>query len=391
LPDRVLARAIQTLKSYKPREIGIDLYRDLPVEPGHQELIQLFKTTPNLIGTEKVVGSHVAPPPVLAALGRVGSADLVLDGDGKVRRALLSVRASTGKLHLNLGLRLALGYLEAEGIAPQSHPKHSHQMRLGKAVLVPFQANDGGYVRADAGGYQMLLNYRGTQEQFQSFSITDLLAERVPPQQVRDRIVLIGSTAESIKDLFQTPYSNRIFGPPKLMPGVMIHANVTSQIISAALEKRPLLRVASELVEGLWILLWCGVGAALTWQVKSPKAIVIVVALAGVGLLGIAYFAFLQGWWLPVVPPMIGLAIAAVTMPVVTTKQLEKIQLRQTVKLLVAIAQEQPAAGQIAIEYLKQSESREERILIEQMLNDLEMGNPSTGSGTGELGIGNKQ
>lgn len=376
LPDRVLAQAIQTLKDYKPREIGIDLYRDLPVEPGHQELTQLFKATPNLIGTEKVVGSHVAPPPVLAALGRVGSADLVLDGDGKVRRALLSVRASKGKLHLNLGLRLALGYLEAEGITPQPHPKHPHQMRLGKAVLVPFNLNDGGYVRADAGGYQILLNYRGTQEQFQSFSITDLLAQRVPPQQVRDRIVLIGSTAESIKDLFQTPYSNRIFGPPKPMAGVVIHANVASQIISAALEGRPLLQVWSELVECLWILLWCGVGAALTWRVKSPRAIVIVVALAAVGLLGIAYLAFLQSWWLPVVPPMIGLAIAAVTMPVVTTKQLEKIQLRQTVKLLVAITQEQPAAGQIAIEYLKQAESQEERALIEQMLHDLGMGNP---------------
>nr|WP_063842380.1 hypothetical protein [Hassalia byssoidea] len=60
-------------------------------------------------------------------------------------------------------------------------------MQLGKAVIVPFQASDGGYVRADDGGYQVLLNYRGTQQQFQTFSFTDLLHNRIPQEKVRDR------------------------------------------------------------------------------------------------------------------------------------------------------------------------------------------------------------
>ena len=378
LPDRVLVQALQTLKRYKPRAIGLDLYRDLPVEPAHQELVELFKTTPNLMGIEKVVGSEVAPPPVLAKLNQVGLSDQVLDGDGKVRRALLSVRPSGAKLHLNLGLRLALRYLEAEGITPQSLPNNPHQMQLGKTVIVPFQSNHGGYVRADAGGYQILLNFRGTQEQFQTFSIAELLADQIRPEKVRDafgaafagRVVLIGSTAESINDMFQTPYSSRLFGSPKQMPGVMIHANITSQILSAALDGRPMLRVWSEPVEWGWILLWCGVGAALSWQVKLPRVTVLIVALAGGGLIGIVYLAFLQSWWIPVVPPMIGLVVAAVTLPIVTSKQLEKIQLCQTVKLLVAIIKEQPTAGQIAIEYLKQSESQDNQALIEQMLQE---------------------
>ncbi len=375
LSDQVLVQAIQTLKSYKPRAIGLDLYRDLPVEPGYQELVELFKTTPNLFGVEKVVGSKVAPPPVLAQLGQVALADQVLDGDGKVRRALLSVRASKAKLHFNLGLRLALSYLKVEGIIPQSAPSNPHQVQLGKVVLVPFQAIDGGYVQADAGGYQILLNFYGTQEQFQTFSIRDLLANKIPPEEVSDRVVLIGSTAESINDSFQTPYSSRLFGPPTQMAGVVIHANITSQILSAALDGRVMLRVWSELVEWLWILFWSGVGAALSWQVKSPRAIAVFVAIAAGGLTGIAYFAFLQGWWIPVIPPMIGVVVAAITLPIVTTKQLEKIQLRQSVKLLAAITQEQPAAGQIAIEYLKQAESQENQALIEGMLQELEVGN----------------
>jgi CHASE2 domain-containing sensor protein len=368
VPDRVLAQAIQTLRSKKPRAIGLDLYRDLPVEPGYQELVRQFRTTPNLIGIEKAVGHQVPPSPVLAQLGQVALADRVLDADGKVRRALLSVKLSNNELRLNLGLRLALRYLEDLGIKPEPLPNNPNRIRLGKAILVPFQANDGGYVRADAGGYQILLNYHSTQEQFQTFSIADLLANRIPSEKLRDRVVLIGSIAESVNDRFQTPYSNQIFGSPKQMAGVMVHANITSQIVSAALQGQPILQVWSEGVEWLWILLWSGVGAVLSWQLKSSRSIVAAVAIAGGGLMGIAYLTFLQGWWIPTVPPMIGLVVTAMTLPIVTNRHLEKIQLRQTLELLVAITKEQPAAGQIAIEYLKQAESQENQALIERMV-----------------------
>ncbi|NEQ19761.1 MAG: hypothetical protein F6K28_09885 [Microcoleus sp. SIO2G3] len=86
--------------------------------------------------------------------------------------------------------------------------------------------------------------------------------------------------------------------------------------------------------------------------------------------MGTAYLAFLQAWWIPAVPPMIGLVVAAITLPIVTNRQSEKIQLRQTVELLVAISSEQPAVGQIAIEYLKQSESQENLAFIEQIISN---------------------
>jgi CHASE2 domain-containing sensor protein len=368
IPDGVLAQAIGNLKSYQPRVIGLDLYRDLPVEPGHQELVEQFKANPNLIGIEKVVGSQVAPPPTLAELGRVGLADQVLDGDGKVRRALLSVRPDNGKVHLNLGLKLALRYLEKVNIKPVPMANRPHKRRLGKTLLVPFQPNDGGYVRADAGGYQILLNYYGTEAQFRAFTFTDLLANHIPPELLRDRIVLIGSTAESINDLFQTPYSDRIFGPPQQMAGVTIHANIASQILCAALDGRPMMQVWSEPVEWVWILLWCGVGTTLIWRVKSTIKIVLFVAIAALGLTAGAYLAFLAGWWIPVVPPLIGLILAASVMPIFTNKHLEQVQLCQTVAFLVAMTQEHPAAAQIAIEYLKQAESPENLALIEQII-----------------------
>lgn len=373
LTDRMLVQAIQTLKSYKPKAIGLDLYRDLPVEPGYQKLVELFKTTPNLIGIEKIIGSQIAPPPVLKQLGQVGLADQVLDQDGRLRRALLSVRVPNSKLRLNLGLQLALRYLADLGITPQHLPQHPHEIQLGKAVLVPFQASDGGYVGADTGGYQILLNFHGNQEQFQTFSLADLLANKIPQKLVRDRVVLIGLTDPSLNELFQTPYSGDN-GQLKEMAGVVIHANITSQILTAAMFGTGMLQVWSKPVEWIWILLWSMVGAALSWELRSLKARVVCVTIVGGVLTVIAYVAFLQDWWIPVVPPAIALVVAAITLPIITIKHSEKIQLTQTVELLVATTKEQPTAGKIAIEYLKQAESKENHALIERMLED-EAGN----------------
>ncbi|KYC42639.1 molecular chaperone TorD [Scytonema hofmannii PCC 7110] len=371
ISDRILAQALQTLKSYKPRAIGLDLYRDLPVEPGHQELVELYKTTPNLIGVEKVVGSKVAPPTVLSKLGQVGMADQVLDGDGKVRRALLSVRSQEFELRFNLGLRLALLYLEAEGIEPKPLPTSSHHIHLGKTVLAPFRPNYGSYVRSDAGGYQILLNFHGTEKQFQIFSLTDLLAKRIPQDKIYNRVVLIGSIAESINDMFQTPYSSRIFDYPSPMAGVTLHANVASQILSAALDGRPMLTVWPEPIEWLWILLWSGIGAVLSWQVKRLRNMIFFLAIAGGGIIAVSFLAFLKGWWIPVIPPLIGVVVAAIAVQICVSRYLEKIQLRETVKLLVAISREQPAEGQIAMEYLKRAESKENQALIEKVLRNL--------------------
>jgi adenylate cyclase len=367
MSDRVLAQALNNLQQHKPQMIGLDIYRDLAIAPGQAELNQVFQESDNIIGIHKVSGERVSQSSILVARDRVGFADHVLDGDGKVRRALLSVRTG-GKVNLSLGLRLAIDYLKTKGIIPQPLSNRPHQMQLGQAVLVPFRSNDGGYVRANDGGYQILMNYRGTRSQFTTLSMTDVLADRVPVESVRDRIILMGYTAESVNDLFQTPYSSQVVGVPTQMEGVVLHANLVSMLIDAALGDRPLLKTLHEPVEWLWVLLCTAIGAALAWQFKQPGWVALTVFGAIVGILVGAYLAFLQGWWLPIVPAGMGLAIAAVILPNIATKQLERIQLRQTVRLLVAATHQDPTAGRIAVEYLKQSESKENQKIIEEFL-----------------------
>ncbi|MFE1747750.1 PAS domain S-box protein [Coleofasciculus sp. H7-2] len=323
ISDAVLAEAIAKLKIQQPRAIGLDIYRDLPVPPSHQALVKVFESTPNLVGVEKAVGNPVAPPPTLNRLNQVGLADLVLDADGKVRRGLLSVRTSDGKTHLSLGAKLALMYLEKEGIVLKS--VGANKLRLGKAVFAPFTGNEGGYVRANSGGYQILLNYRGMLENFSTVSLTDVLENRIPPNILRDRIVLIGAIGSSFNDLSFTPYSSSLFATPKRLPGVVIHANLTSQILSAALDGRPFIHVWSEPKEALWILVWCLIGGGVSWTLLSfnpfrnnlaARWIVYGVSICLIGgiLTGGSYLAFLASWWLPVVSPLIAMTGSAIAL-----------------------------------------------------------------------------
>jgi adenylate cyclase len=44
-------------------------------------------------------------------------------------------------------------------------------------------------------------------------SLTDLLENRVEPNLMLRKVVIVGSIAESLKDRFFTPYSSKLFAP----------------------------------------------------------------------------------------------------------------------------------------------------------------------------------
>jgi adenylate cyclase len=100
----------------------------------------------------------------------------------------------------------------------------------------------------------------------------DILDNKLPPEWGRDRVILIGFVGDSSNDFFATPYSSSLLSLYNPMPGVEVHANLTSQIISAAKDDRPLIKSLSEPLEWLLILLWAGIGASLTWQFRDTNA-----------------------------------------------------------------------------------------------------------------------
>lgn len=322
IPDQIYAQLLQKLNQMQPRGIGLLVYRDLPVPPGHAELIETFQTTPNLVGIQKAVGdrqeSAVAPPPLLEALQQVGASDLIRDRDHRVRRGLIYLNNSHGETIFSFGFRLALEYLNTIGIVTEVIPS-SQDWRLGQQVFFPLEPNDGGYVKADTNGYQILLNYQGKTGHFDTVSLMDILNNRVSSDWGKDRIILIGPVSESFKDFFPTPYSSNQYNFPEQMPGVEIQAHFISQIIQAAMGEFPLMKTPSELFELIWLLFWTGIGAGIAWTKRyyQNKFTIILktsgMIAAGFVLVCLSYFAFLQAYWVRVIPPLLGLAGSALS------------------------------------------------------------------------------
>ena len=316
ISDEILSQLITAIREQQPRAIGLDIYRDLPVKPGTQKLAAVFGSTPNLIGVEKAINDTVKPSPILEQQGQVAAADLMLDRDNTVRRGLLSIQIDQEQVKLGLATRLALMYLAAEGIELQP-VGNTTKRSLGKAIFVPFQSNDGGYIRADAGGFQVLLNFRGAQGSFEQISIIDVLQGNIPEGFMSDRLMLIGSTAQSLNDSFATPYSGDRT-KSQYLPGVLIHANLASQILSAALDGRKLIKVVNEPLEWLWVLTWTAVGSGMSFLLLNRSSIepdnlflakfaIICVIVPGAILFSSGYLLFLSGWWLPVITPLFAL------------------------------------------------------------------------------------
>jgi len=312
IPDREIAKLLLTLQKYQPRVIGLDIVRDIPVEPGHTELVAAFKDIKNLIAVEKVLPVGIKPSPDLPP-EQIGFADYLSDDDGKVRRALLGTnRPEDDKNYAySLPLLLAKTYLKAEGIKLSNGIRDSEAMMFGSTELPRFFSNSGGYVGADDFGVQVLLNYRNGRERFRTLSlkdINDIEAGKGNPNVLRDCIVLIGVTAPSIKDFTDTSAVANLQPPGKIY-GVKFHAHVVSQIVSAVLDGRPVLKTWSQGWEYLWIVGWGVLAIYLGRLTQSPLKNLVYVALASLGLVGIGYAFIVGGWWIPVAPALLVLVI----------------------------------------------------------------------------------
>jgi len=315
ISDDQMMRVLQKLIDAKPRAIGLDIYRDLPVEPGHQALLKLYESTPNLVAIEHIGGTdgpEIPPPPVLPE-SQIGFNNIVHDSDDKVRRGLLYFFTDDKpQARQSFSVALSLMYLQKEGITPQYANDQFQSLQLGNAIFRRFTAFDGGYAHADDGGYQILLNPRGPANSFKTVSMTDVLTGRVAAEVFRDRVVLVGYTAISMNDFALMSYSSQLIGAPQPIAGVELHANIVSQIISAAKNERPLITSWSELEESLWILFWAWIGAVISWQLRSTKLALLALSTAGLTVGTIAQIALSLGLWIPVIPPMLALTGSAI-------------------------------------------------------------------------------
>ncbi|MGD1860666.1 MAG: CHASE2 domain-containing protein [Leptolyngbyaceae cyanobacterium] len=323
ITDNTVAELLATLTAAEPRAIGLDIFRDVPIGEGREALLSQLQNNERVLSVCKLSSpnSPGVPPPPETTLFQVGFSDLVVDSGGILRRNLLITQPPADALEtgthlcntpdgnfLSLGLQLALRYLAVEGIEPEFTAQQ--ELRLDDTVLSRLQANTGGYHNADVSGYQILLNYRAARAAVPQVSLTDVLSGNVDEAEIRDRLVLIGVTSPEAKDEFYTPFSGGLRDSQK-MPGVMVHAQASSQILSAVLDDRTLLWIWPAWAEAGWIILWSFGGGIFAWYVRRPVTYAVVAAILLAALYGVSYALFLQGGWIPLIPAALGAALSA--------------------------------------------------------------------------------
>lgn len=314
LSERSLLRLLEKLQQYQPRTVGLDIYRPLPVQPNYPNLKTRLEQNNSLIGVCKVSDPEVdelgvAPPPEIPKQ-RLGFSDAIADGDNNtVRRQLLHLTpplASRCGTKYAFSLQLALHYLDTKGISAKVTPEG--YLQFGDVVFKQLKSHTGGYQNIDDRGYQLLLNYRpfhSLEDIAAQVSLKDILNEQISPdlvKELKNRIVIIGVTAPSASDYWFTPYNTGQQPFQKQIPGVFLQAQMVSQILSAVLDKRPLIWVWEQWSESLWIWGWSIVGGILALRWRSLLHLELAIVLALATLYGLCFLILTQGGWVPLVP-----------------------------------------------------------------------------------------
>lgn len=220
-------------------------------------------------------------PELQQAAASAGHFNPLVDFDGEVRRVPMLVEYG-GAYYESLSLAMV-------------------RILLGQPKLLP------GFVEGETSGYGGLewleldtangllkipvdadvatfVPYRGYQGSFKYISIADVLHDRAEISQLKDKIILVGTTAPGLLDMRATPVA-------EVYPGVEIHANMIAGILDQNLKERPAYMVGAEVI---WLLL---IGAALSFllpQLSPVKAILVSIFLFAITE-GLSLFAWHYG------------------------------------------------------------------------------------------------
>jgi CHASE2 domain-containing sensor protein len=320
IADAALDDLLKILSENQPSVISVDFIRNFPAEGG---LGQRLRQTNNFIALCK--NSYVnergqnipgfkQPPEV--PLERVGFADVVDDdaqGARFVRRHYMMQKSEPKYCNVQeaLSLVIARRYLEAQGhkyISPLDQEGKYQDMAFGKTLIPQLSGNGGGYTAQNnqLNGYQTMLKYRVYQGDADKFAarvnIVDVLANKVPAEKIKNRIILIGFTDRQSRqaDYWNTPYGD--------VPGVTLHGQMISQILSSVLDNRPLIWWWPLDYEIPWIFGWSLIGGIVCWRLNRASYLV----MGMVGFVAVLYTAcavimVCQSGWVPLVPPALSL------------------------------------------------------------------------------------
>jgi adenylate cyclase len=167
----------------------------------------------------RATGAVCSLPALARAAGSSGFLNAAPDADGILRRVPLVVEFG-GRIYPSLALA-SVGSVES------ARDLTLHVSNVNAATL----AIDEHRVPVDGKG-NLLLRYRGGKKTFRYVSAADVLDGNVPPDTLRDKIVLVGTTALGTREVVSTPLDT-------LFAGVEVQATVADNLLQGDFLGRP--------------------------------------------------------------------------------------------------------------------------------------------------------
>ncbi len=263
----VHAQLIDRLSEAGASTIGYDV---LFVEPGEGDAALAAAVArsgkvalPLLLATPGDNGAAFRVTRPVVAAATTGHVVVRPDGDGIFRQVSLVETAGANRLP-HLGLATAL----LAGRVPQTN-----------GIFIPFAGPPGTYP---------------------TVPFASVLRGELPPELLRDRIVLVGANAGGLGDRFATPVGGR----RDLMAGVEVQANIVDALLHKGLRS----------VAGFGpSLMFAAVALALLWAgflFAGPRENLVFAALIFCAVLGVAALLLVQGnLWIRPAPALVALII----------------------------------------------------------------------------------
>jgi CHASE2 domain-containing sensor protein len=257
LSDDRLETLLQKIFTYQPKIVGIDNFLSHEIDPKKHETLYESLLTGNLVTAcqAQVNNSERFKAPKNAR--SFGFGNISVDNDRIVRRHLLSMAFNSGFCTKPYAFSALLANQYFEDTDPRK--PQLDKGRIGKKQLNFLTNNMGG--------------------------------KSIYP------------------DFYETPYGK--------IPGVFLQAQMTSQLVNAALYNRPLIWAYPFWGEIPMILLASVTGALLSWRVRK----VWILLGCGGGAISILFFGSVKlleqvGYWFPLVPVGLGFTIVCISVTI---------------------------------------------------------------------------
>lgn len=241
LPRGRLAEGLEVLARAHPRVVVLDLLLSEAGDPLlDARLARALRLFPSVVLGAALEGDSIDHPRWILPLPEFSSGACVAhvhaapDADGAVRSVLL-VKAGGGRRLWALAFEAVR--LATAAARPLEHP---HFVTLGRFRLPTMEGES----------RLMMINYAGPEGTFPRVRFSALLDRTADLARFRDKIVIVGVTAQGSGDRLVTPFPAGIG-----MSGIEIHANVVRTILDQAFLVP--LDVAGELLGSLLLIALC--------------------------------------------------------------------------------------------------------------------------------------